>query len=73
MTVHNFGARCCIISVSSPSIYSFALRRLMSDAPHELREVVPRIASDFYVDNLLSSFDYDDTASSTCEKLEKNC
>ena len=51
MTVHIFGA------VSSPTVCSFALQRLIKDAPEHLKEVAKRILSSFYVDNFLASFD----------------
>ncbi|XP_059352180.1 uncharacterized protein LOC130698697 [Daphnia carinata] len=63
MTVHIFGA------VSSPTTCSFALQRLEKDAPVHLQEVASRIHSDFYVDNLLSSFDEVKDGTSTCQKL----
>ncbi|XP_057377943.1 uncharacterized protein LOC130699905 [Daphnia carinata] len=63
MTVHIFGA------VSSPTTCSFALQRLEKDAPVHLQEVASRIRSDFYVDNLLASFDEVEDGVSTCQKL----
>ena len=65
MTVHIFGA------VSSPAVCNFALQRLMSDAPSDLKGVAGRIASDFYVDNFLSSFDCEKEALVTCQGLTR--
>ncbi|XP_059350123.1 uncharacterized protein LOC130704363 [Daphnia carinata] len=62
-TVHIF------VALSSPTTCSFALQRLEKDAPLHLQEVASRIRSDFYVDNLLSSFDEVDYGASVCQKL----
>ncbi|XP_057369925.1 uncharacterized protein LOC130691038 [Daphnia carinata] len=63
MTVLIFGA------VSSPTTCSFTIQRLEKDAPVHLQEVVSRIRSDLYVDNLLSSIDEVEDGASTCRKL----
>ena len=65
MTVHVFGA------VSSPAVCNFALQQLIVDAPVECQEVAFRIKSDFYVDNLLTSFDTVDEGTRVCKSLVK--
>lgn len=65
MTVHVFGA------VSSPAVCNFALQQLIVDAPEEYRSIASRIKSDFYVDNLLTSFDSVNEAAVVCDGLVK--
>lgn len=63
MTLHIFGA------FSSPTTCSFNLQLLEKKTPVHLQEVMSRIRSEFYVDNLLSSFDEVDEGASASKKL----
>ena len=63
MAVHVFGA------VSSPTVCNFALQRLEKDGPSSCYKVAHRIRYDFYVDNLLASFDEVDEAVDVSQKL----
>ena len=56
MAVHVFGA------VSSPAVCKFALQRLEKDGPSSCCKVTHHICSNFYVDNILASFDEVDEA-----------
>ena len=63
MNFHVFGA------ASSPTACNFALQQLITEAPEGLKGVAKRIKTDFYVDNLLASFDRQDEAETVCKDL----
>ena len=65
MLVHIFGA------VSSPTVCNFALQKLIEDAPDEYKHAAQRIRTDFYVDNLLTSFDCVKEGVEACSTLVK--